>query len=137
VCLQRRVVSLGFWVLAAAAISYLLSQSHHHLVEGVERADSLAVDFHKWMNMPYNVGCTLIKNRKAHFSTFAYVHEAEYIKSAFELSEDQLTNPHNLALPLSRNFSRLKVYMLLRAYGKNKYRRLIQQNLTKPSTWQT
>ncbi len=106
-----------------------ISHTHQHLVNGMERADSLAVDFHKWMNMPYNVGCTLVKDRRAHFSTFAYGHEAEYIKSAFELSEDQLSNPHNLALPLSRNFSSLKVYMLLRAYGKNKYRRLIQQNL--------
>lgn len=106
-----------------------ISQSHHHLVDGIERADSLAVDFHKWMNMPYSVGCTLVKDRRAHFSTFAYGHEAEYIKSAFELSQDHLSNPHNLALPLSRNFSSLKVYMLLRAYGKNKYRRLIQQNL--------
>jgi len=106
-----------------------ISESHRHLVEGMERADSLAVDFHKWMNMPYSVGCTLIKDRRAHFSTFVYGHEAEYIKSAFELSEDQLTNPHNLALPLSRNFSSLKVYMLLRAYGKNKHRQLVQQNL--------
>ncbi|MFZ0790847.1 MAG: pyridoxal-dependent decarboxylase [Chromatiaceae bacterium] len=106
-----------------------ISRSHRHLVEGMERADSLAVDFHKWMNVPYSVGCALIKDRRAHFSTFAYGHEAEYIKSAFDLSEDQLTNPHNLALPLSRNFSSLKVYMLLRAYGKGKYRRLIQQNL--------
>ncbi len=106
-----------------------ISHTHHHLVNGMERADSLAVDFHKWMNMPYNIGCTLVKDRRAHFSTFAYGHEAEYIKSAFELSEDQLSNPHNLALPLSRNFSSLKVYLLLRAYGKNKYRRLIQQNL--------
>jgi glutamate/tyrosine decarboxylase-like PLP-dependent enzyme len=106
-----------------------ISRSHCHLVEGMELADSLAVDFHKWMNMPYSVGCTLIKDRKAHFSTFAYGHEAEYIKSAFKLSDDQLTNPHNLALPLSRNFSSLKVYMLLRAYGKNKYRRIVQKNL--------
>jgi aromatic-L-amino-acid decarboxylase len=106
-----------------------ISDSHRHLAEGIERADSLAVDFHKWMNMPYSVGCTLVKDRYAHFNAFAYGHEAEYIKSAFELSEDQLTNPHNLALPLSRNFSSLKVYMLLRAYGKNKYRQLVQQNL--------
>jgi len=120
---------LWFHIDGAFGAWVKISHSHHRLVEGMERADSLAVDFHKWMNMPYNVGCTLIKDRKAHFSTFSYGHEAEYIKSAFELSEDQLTNPHNLALPLSRNFSSLKVYMLLRAYGKNKYRCLIQQNL--------
>jgi glutamate/tyrosine decarboxylase-like PLP-dependent enzyme len=81
------------------------------------------------MNMPYGIGCTLVKDRRAHFSTFAYGYEAEYLKSAFDLSEDQLTNPHNLALPLSRNFSSLKAYMLLRANGKSKYGRIVQQNL--------
>jgi aromatic-L-amino-acid decarboxylase len=106
-----------------------LSDTHRHLVEGMERADSLAVDFHKWMNMPYGIGCTLVRDRLAHFSTFVYGHEAEYLKSAFDLSEDQLTNPHNLALPLSRSFSSLKAYMLLRAYGRKKYNSLIQQNL--------
>ena len=106
-----------------------ISRTHKHLVDGMERADSLAVDLHKWMNMPYGIGCTLVRNRLAHFSTFVYGHEAEYLKSAFDLSEDQLTNPHNLALPLSRNFSSLKAYMLLRAYGKNKYGNLVQQNL--------
>ena len=106
-----------------------LSDTHRHLVEGMERADSLAVDFHKWMSMPYGIGITLVRDRLAHFSTFVYGHEAEYLKSAFDLSEDQLTNPHNLALPLSRSFSSLKAYMLLRAYGKKKYSSLIQQNL--------
>lgn len=106
-----------------------LSRTHRHLADGLERADSLAIDLHKWMNMPYGIGCTLVKDRRAHFSTFAYGHEAEYLKSAFDLSEDQLTNPHNLALPLSRNFSSLKAYMLLRAFGKRRYSDLIQQNL--------
>ena len=40
-----------------------------------------------------------------------------------------MTNPHNLALPLSRSFTSLKAYMLLRVYGKNKYSNLIQQNI--------
>ncbi len=113
--------SFGAWVK--------ISRTHRYLAEGMQRADSLAVDLHKWMNMPYGIGCTLIKDRLAHFSTFVYGHEAEYLKSAFNISEDQLSNPHNLALPLSRNFSSLKAYMLLRAYGKEKYRKLIQQNL--------
>ncbi len=106
-----------------------ISFTHKHLVDGMDRADSLAVDLHKWMNMPYAIGCTIVKDRLAHFSTFVYGHEAEYLKSAFDISEDQLTNPHNLALPLSRNFSSLKAYMLLRAYGKKKYGNLVQQNL--------
>ena len=121
--------NMWFHVDGAFGAWVKLSDTHRHLVNGMNRADSLAVDFHKWMNMPYGIGCTLVRDRFAHFSTFVYGHEAEYLKSAFDLSEDQLTNPHNLALPLSRNFSSLKVYMLLRAYGRKKYRNLIQQNL--------
>ena len=110
-----------------------LSETHKHLADSIELADSLAVDLHKWMYMPYGIGCTLVRDKLAHYSTFVYGHEAAYLKSSKEVRElmeqDTLRNPHSLALPLSRNFTSLKAYMLLRAYGKNKYKRLIQQNL--------
>jgi len=106
-----------------------ISRTHKHLAGGMERADSLAVDLHKWMDMPYGIGCTLVKDRLAHYSTFVYGHEARYLKSAFGQLDDQVVNPHNLALPLSRSFLSLKAYMLLRAYGRQKYARLVQQNL--------
>jgi glutamate/tyrosine decarboxylase-like PLP-dependent enzyme len=106
-----------------------LSETHRHLADGLERADSLAVDFHKWMNMPYTVACTLVKDRLAHYSTFVYGHDAEYLKSAMDLIEDQLTNRGMLSLPLSRPAYSVKAYMLLRAYGRNKYRRLVQKNI--------
>jgi len=106
-----------------------LSETHRHLADGLESADSLAVDLHKWMYMPYGIGCALVRDRLAHYSTFAYRHDAEYIKSGGELSVEALSGAYNLALPLSRGFPSLKPYMLLRAYGKDKYRRLIQQNL--------
>jgi len=109
-----------------------LSGTHSHLADGMERADSLAVDLHKWMYMPYGIGCTLVRDRLAHYSTFVYGHEAQYLKSGIDLAKEKgemLTNPHNLALPLSRSFLSLKAYMLLRAYGRKKYSNLIQQNL--------
>jgi len=98
----------------------------------IEQADSLAFDLHKWMYMPYGVGCTLVKDRVAHYSTFVYGHEAQYLKTIADLSKaqgDYLSNPSYLALPLSREFRSLKVYMLMRAYGLDKYSNLIQQNL--------
>ncbi len=107
-----------------------ISETHRHLADGMERADSLAVDLHKWMYMPYGIGCTLVKDKLAHYSTFVYGHEAKYLKAGMDQVKDQLGNPHNLALPLSRGFLSLKAYMLLRAYGKDKYSRLIQQNRT-------
>jgi glutamate/tyrosine decarboxylase-like PLP-dependent enzyme len=106
-----------------------LSETHRNLADGMEYADSLAVDLHKWMDMPYGIGCTLVKDKVAHYSTFVYGHEAEYIKSGFTLTDDKLLSPHNLSLQLSRNNTSLKAYMLFRAYGRNKYAKLVQQNI--------
>jgi glutamate/tyrosine decarboxylase-like PLP-dependent enzyme len=121
--------NMWFHVDAAFGAWVKISKTHRHLADGMERADSLAVDLHKWMYMPYGIGCTLVKDRLAQYGTFVYGHEAKYLKSAFDQLNDQIINPHNLALQLSRNFTSLKAYMLLRAYGKNKYSNLIQQNI--------
>jgi len=105
-----------------------ISETHRHLAEGMERADSLAVDLHKWMYMPYGIGCTLVRHPREHLSTFIYGHEAEYLKTMQGYYPDGMQT-YNLGLRLSNEFLSLRVYMLLRAYGKEKYRRLIQQNL--------
>jgi len=123
---------MWFHVDAAFGGWVRMSKSHRRLADGLERADSVAIDLHKWMYMPYGIGCTLVKDKLAHYSTFVYGHEAKYLKTAFDRVKEQgdvLRNPHNLALPLSREFPSLKAYMLLRAHGKEKYGRLIQQNL--------
>jgi glutamate/tyrosine decarboxylase-like PLP-dependent enzyme len=78
-----------------------LSETHRELANGIELADSLAVDLHKWMYMPYGVGCALIRDRLAHYSTFVYGHDAEYIRSGKAMSVESLRSPTNLAL-LSR-----------------------------------
>jgi glutamate/tyrosine decarboxylase-like PLP-dependent enzyme len=105
-----------------------LSEKYKHLTDGMERADSLAVDLHKWISMPYGIGCTLVKDRLAHFSTFVYGHDAKYLK-AIEKIGDTLDAPWNLALGLSRPHYGLKAYMLLRTYGRDKYSRLVEQNI--------
>jgi glutamate/tyrosine decarboxylase-like PLP-dependent enzyme len=121
--------NMWFHVDGAFGAWVKISKTHRHLTDGMERADSLAIDLHKWMCMPYSIGCTLVKDRLAHFSTFVYGHAAKYLESALDQLEDQLSNPHSLALALSKNFTSLKAYMLLRAYGKNKYGNLVQQNI--------
>ena len=105
-----------------------LSKTHRRLANDMEKADSLAVDLHKWMGMPYGVGCTLVRHPRDHIRTFVYGHEAAYLKTAFDAVEDQY-NTNNLGLRLSTRVLGLNVYMLLRAYGKAKYSRLIQQNI--------
>lgn len=100
-----------------------LSETHRHLADGMEKADSLAVDLHKWMYMPYGIGCTLVRDKNAHYETFVY--EAEYLESA---KYDEC-NPMHLSVDLSRYFRSLKAWMLLKADGVEKYHDLIQQNL--------
>jgi glutamate/tyrosine decarboxylase-like PLP-dependent enzyme len=121
--------NMWFHVDGAFGAWVKLSKTHRQLADGMERADSLAVDLHKWMYMPYGIACTLVKDQLAHYSAFVYGRDAIYLKSAFDQVKEQIVNPHSLALPLSRSFTSLKAYMLLRAYGKNKYRNLIQQNI--------
>lgn len=121
--------NLWFHVDGAFGSWVRLSETHKHLADGLERADSLAVDLHKWMNMPYAIGFTLVKDRKAHFSTFVYGHDAEYLKTGLAELGDALTSPFNLSLALSRPDIGGKAYMLLRAYGRDKYSNLVQQNI--------
>ena len=121
--------SLWFHIDGAFGSWVRLSESHKYLADGFERADSVAVDLHKWMNMPYAIGCTLVRDRRAHFSTFVYGHDALYLKTGVTELGDALKSPLNLSLALSRPDLGGKAYMLLRAYGRDKYARLIQQNI--------
>jgi aromatic-L-amino-acid decarboxylase len=120
--------NLWFHVDGAFGAWVKLSEKYKHLADGMEHADSLAVDLHKWISMPYGIGCTLVKDRVAHFSTFVYGHDAEYLKATSEIG-DALDAPWNLSLALSRPDYGLKAYMLLRAFGRDKYSDLVQQNI--------
>jgi aromatic-L-amino-acid decarboxylase len=106
-----------------------LTEKYKHLADGLERADSLAVDLHKWISMPYGIGCTLVKDRLAHFSTFVYGHDAQYLKATNEIAGEILEAHWNLGLGLSLPHYGLKAYMLLRAFGRDKYSDLVQQNI--------
>jgi glutamate/tyrosine decarboxylase-like PLP-dependent enzyme len=103
-----------------------LSSTHRRLVSGIEKADSLALDLHKWMYMPYEIGCALVRDRDAHSRTFVY--EAEYFEAIANIA-DTSYDFANLSLQLSRNFKALKPWMLLKVDGVEKYSRLIQQNI--------
>ncbi|MFC1540110.1 pyridoxal phosphate-dependent decarboxylase family protein [Gemmatimonadota bacterium] len=104
-----------------------LSPGMRALVSGLERADSLAFDFHKWMNVPYEAGCVLIRDGAAHRAAFT-VH-ADYLKQLPRGTGAQ-TESTNLRSPqLSRGFKALKVWMMLKEHGFEKFGRLVAQNV--------
>jgi glutamate/tyrosine decarboxylase-like PLP-dependent enzyme len=91
------------------------------LVKGIDKADSLAFDLHKWMYMPFDVACTLIRREEDHFKTFA--EHPDYFGNATTM---KLRTDYGLQV--SRYFRSLKVWMGLKEHGLNKYGRLVQQN---------
>lgn len=119
----------GLWFHVDGAFGALaaLSDRLRPLVRGMDRADSIAFDLHKWMYMPYDVGCVLVRDPEAHRRPFAT--EASYLarleRGAAPLDRD----PGTLGPELSSEFRALKVWLLLQEHGVAKYARLIEQNV--------
>ncbi len=111
---------------AFGAIPKLLPEFNAQL-SGIEKADSLAFDFHKWLYVNYEVACVLIRDGEAHRNAFAVA--ANYLLS-HERGLAAGPEPFsNFGMELSRGFKALKVWMSLKEHGLEKYRRLIRQNL--------
>jgi aromatic-L-amino-acid decarboxylase len=107
-----------------------LAPGARHLVVGMERADSLAFDLHKWMYMPYEIGCVLVQREEEHRNAFsltpAYLTHGEGGRG---MSGGDLPWFSDYGFQLSRGFRALKAWMSLKEHGSHKYGRLIQQNI--------
>ncbi|WP_395011966.1 pyridoxal phosphate-dependent decarboxylase family protein [Undibacterium sp.] len=93
---------------------------------GMELADSIALDFHKWLYQPFEIGCTLVRNwdvlRESYFK------QADYLDTSLEVKSDRLEfNEHYFQL--SRNAKAFKVWMSLKTYGFNKIQAMMQKDL--------
>jgi glutamate/tyrosine decarboxylase-like PLP-dependent enzyme len=111
---------------AFGAIPYILPEWKATL-KGLEKADSLSFDFHKWLYVNYEVGCVLIRNENAHRDAFSA--PASYLLKHDRGLAGGPTPFSAYGLELSRGFKALKVWMSLKEQGLDKYRMLVQQNL--------
>jgi aromatic-L-amino-acid/L-tryptophan decarboxylase len=91
----------------------------------VSAADSLAFDFHKWMSVPYDCGCVLIRDGAAHRAAFA--ERPDYLARGKGLAGGDPW-PSDFGIDLSRGFRALKVWMTLRHYGLDRLGRMIAKN---------
>jgi len=92
----------------------------------IEEADSVAFDLHKWMCMPYEAGCVLIKNKKAHRDTFAL--NPSYLHTDMGGLAGGPEPYNNFGIELSRGFKALKVWMSIKEQGSLAYVRMIEKN---------
>ena len=105
----------------------VLDPASRGLVKGMERADSLAFDLHKWMYLPYDAACTLVRDKEKHKAAFA-VH-ASYLSKLEGGIANAPVGFADYGPQLSRGFRALKIWLNLKAYGVDKFARLIAQNI--------
>ena len=95
-------------------------------VAGIEKADSVALDPHKWLHTPFEAGCVLVKDAAAHRGAFSVT--PEYLESTSRgLASGAWL--HDWGLQTSRGFRALKIWMSLKEHGVEKFGRLIDQNI--------
>ncbi|HET7649958.1 MAG TPA: aminotransferase class V-fold PLP-dependent enzyme [Gammaproteobacteria bacterium] len=104
-----------------------LDPARRDLVRGMQRADSLAFDLHKWMYMPYDVGCTLVRSEAKHKAAFAV--EASYLHKLEGGVSKAGVAFGDYGPQLSRSFRALKAWMNIKAYGIDRFARLVAQNV--------
>jgi glutamate/tyrosine decarboxylase-like PLP-dependent enzyme len=84
-------------------------------LSGIERADSVAFDFHKWGQAPYDAGFILVRDGEAHKNAFAL--PAAYLQRAERGLAAGSPWPCDFGPDLSRGFRALKVWFTLKVYG--------------------
>ncbi|MEX2238912.1 MAG: pyridoxal-dependent decarboxylase [Dehalococcoidia bacterium] len=122
-----REFDLWFHVDGAFGAMAYLSQEFRPALAGMELADSLALDLHKWGYLPFAVGCVLVRDAESHRRTFTL--RPDYLK---QVERGASAGPiwfSDYGLELTREFKALKVWMALKAYGTRRLGELIQQNI--------
>jgi glutamate/tyrosine decarboxylase-like PLP-dependent enzyme len=104
--------AFGLWAAASPA--------YHHLVTGVEEADSWATDAHKWLNVPYDCGLVFVADAMAH--TGAMYLTASYLTAATSGERDA----YNYTPESSRRARGIPVYAALRSLGRSGVAALVE-----------
>jgi aromatic-L-amino-acid decarboxylase len=107
--------SLWFHVDGAFGALAMLAPDLAPLLAGIERADSLAFDFHKWAQVPYDAGFLLVRDGQLHRHTFAS--PAAYLRRETRGLAAGSPWPCDFGPDLSRGFRALKTWFTLKVYG--------------------
>lgn len=115
---------LWFHVDAAYGGFFILT-SKKNLFKGIERADSLIIDPHKGLFLPYGVGAVLVKDSDAVLHSHYYT--ANYMQDGH--NEELLKSPANLSPELTKHFRGLRVWLPLKFYGITPFLSCLEEKL--------
>ena len=122
-----RTQALWFHVDAAHGGPAAGTKAAGKFFQGLEKADSVVVNPHKWLYVPAEAACILVREPRALRHTFQVV--ADYLREESEAGADAPLDFKDYSPQLHRNFRALKVWMTLKAYGTRKLRAAIESNI--------
>ncbi len=123
-CALGRREDLFIHVDAAWAGSAMICPEYRHLWQGVEMADSIVFNPHKWLGAPMECSAHFVREPEALVRTLAI--QPEYLKT---YGKEGLVNFSEWSVQLGRRFRALKIWFLLRAYGLEGLRTMIRNHV--------
>jgi glutamate/tyrosine decarboxylase-like PLP-dependent enzyme len=116
--------NLWFHVDGAYGAAVLFSDRHRDLVRGIEQADSITLDPHKWLAMPFSAGLILTRHPESLSQTFS-------IHCPYLQKTNSVSLPDNLSISAqwSRRMNSLKLWLTLRVHGRQAYQELVDRQI--------
>ncbi|HJU92155.1 MAG TPA: pyridoxal-dependent decarboxylase [Pyrinomonadaceae bacterium] len=119
---------LWFHVDGAYGAPGVLDGGKKHLFSGLERADSVSLDPHKWLYVPVDAGCLLFRDAPAAMAAFS-TEDADYIKTHGYTNEEAFAF-WDYGVELSRRFRAFKVWLTLQYYGSRRIAEAITDDIS-------
>ena len=117
--------NLWYHVDAAYGGFFILTEKCRDLFKGIELADSLAVDPHKGLFLPFGLGAVLVKDREAVFHS--HHHAANYMQDALENA--QAIDPADVSPELTKHFRALRLWLPLQLHGIAPFQAALEEKL--------
>ncbi len=116
--------NLWLHVDGAYGAAACLSERGKKLLAGIERADSISLDPHKWLFQPFEIGCVLVRDAKLLRKTFHTM--AEYLEDVRRADEEEI-NYFDYGVQLTRGFRALKLWLSIKTFGAAAFRQAINK----------
>ncbi|WP_204336088.1 pyridoxal phosphate-dependent decarboxylase family protein [Leptobacterium flavescens] len=117
--------NLWFHVDAAYGGFFKLVAGMDPKFRGIEKADSITLDPHKTLFLPFGTGCILIKNKEKLFKAFHYL--ADYMQDTVDAIEE--VSPADISPELTKHFRGMRLWLPLKLFGLKPFRAALQEKL--------